>query len=139
MGTLGTHPSLQAPKWESLQNVFLKVLNILFFKFQLLFQKGYVTLIHVDMLLEILHIWCAKTSISIWIIHIWFTFGGLLYPQPALMGPTAHSLILLVHVYNVQLTLIQVQKLLRFVLAMQDSSELNKKTRVPTALVSQNN
>ena len=30
-GTLGTHPSLHLPKWESLKNVFRKVLSITFF------------------------------------------------------------------------------------------------------------
>jgi len=36
-GTLGTHPSLHPPKWESLENVFQKVLNK---TFQLFLQQG---------------------------------------------------------------------------------------------------
>jgi len=39
-GTLGTHPSLHPPKWESLENVFQKVLNITFLKhFSYFFNK----------------------------------------------------------------------------------------------------
>ena len=40
-GTLGTHPSLHSPKWESLEKVFQKVWNITFLKhFSYFFNKG---------------------------------------------------------------------------------------------------
>ena len=40
-GTLGMHPTLHPPKWESLENVFQKVLNINFLKhFSYFFNEG---------------------------------------------------------------------------------------------------
>jgi len=70
-GTLGTHPSLHPPKWESLENVFQKVLSITFLKhFSYFFNKGVQFLILFYAFWAIPHIWCAKGSIATWCIHV---------------------------------------------------------------------